>query len=443
MALQEFINNNCFIARHIETTKNVMNVHGRSPLNQKTQMSDLQISSLVSFCEKKNIKKLVYGNTAQCFLTAKSISRKLGLDMKVISLSSFNMGKYSGLSPEELLVKNRKLALAMERFRYRTSSYKSSGLSEFIDIDTLQKELNEFKDEFTSECYKDTLFILSNSVIVKLANLALGLKVDSDRYKNIGIANSGIIDFSNWRPSAAQWPEIFHSEIRSSRSNIVISEFLPKISPYNDLKVIIYPGVFGSSRFGPYNLFNRAARRLSDYGISTSVVDPIGSGEAIPTCRSVATEVETMQLLVEKFAGYEKLVVVAHSVSANIAAHQQEFEKACKILISPILDLKKHAEMWNVSGDFITRHGLTFSTDYWASSMELNAEALTDCTILIGDNDTYSNSSELRFDLAHINFRNFNGAGHNFSELNSSNELIDAILERALDFFWDGSAPEN
>ena len=166
----EFSDNNNYICRHIATDKNELNIHGRSSKTKRGRWAETQLTQLETFCKEKGIRSIQYGDTPQCSITADLICRRTGLQRSLLNLQPFDLGEFAGLSHLDLLTKNRHLGLALERFRYRVSSYADSGLANFSDPADLTLQIRSWLEELQRTGPSDTLFVLSNSLIVKTVN---------------------------------------------------------------------------------------------------------------------------------------------------------------------------------------------------------------------------------------------------------------------------------
>lgn len=425
---------NLHIARHVETNKNRLGIHGHSSNCDPTEWTENQYLYLINYCKKNNIKKIIYAQTSQCKLTSNTLTKALGLNETECNLKPIDLKEFSGMSQKDLYFKNHDLARAMEQFRYRVLSYKETSLSKLTSPEILSSELLKW-DQNHGVIDENTLLILSSSLIVKIANLYHGILPSSLKYKNIGVANSGIVNLNEWHPDKLQWPDVSHKKINTILGNVILTEYFPTISPYKEIVIIIYPGIFGSSRFGPYNLFNRLARKLANYGFKSILFDPIGSGESTPLYRSLETELTSINSIISKYNGTSKIVFCAHSLSANIINKYVVAPKIRKFLIAPILDIPSRREAWNVSkGDFV-RHGLVFAPDFWLDDSLDKFNEFNETEYFFGSHDKYVKSENF------INNKRINhiikNAGHNFSEGNTSNILIEKILSRTINYFWE------
>ena len=433
---QEFARRNNYLCRHVETRKNVLDIHGRSEETKFTKWSTRQLEWLVAVCRTKRLKKLIYGDTPQCAVTAKEIAQRYPIEAEKLRLTPFDLGTYSGISHSALRETNPETAAAMERFRYRVASYAESGLPRIAAAEQLSKEITRWHSQWQQVVTEDTLFVLSNSLIVKVANFLQGILPKHRSYRNIGIANAGILDMEKWSPDCPQWPDVTRETLHTTLGDMVIAEFIPKASPYSYAVAIAYPGVFGSSRFGPYNLFNRMARALSSYGILTVVVDPIGSGEALPVHRSSATELKSFAELERRYDAWAKRIVMAHSLSANFLGLFEGFQDARKVLISPILDVHRRRAAWGISGATMTRHGLSFSNDLWEDMSLVKGDARDNVEAFFGSCDNYVDhrlASEF-FEPSRVTI--IEGAGHNYAEGSTSNILIEKVVESTVSHVW-------
>lgn len=427
---------NTHVCRHIETDKNLRGLHGVSANCKSTKWTLTQAKYLSDYFMDKSLTKIVYGNTPQCLLTADLVNQYVNTRLVKLNLTPFDLKEYSGLTHKDLLYRNSELATAMELFRYRILPYHKTQLVEFCNPRVLKNSIITWSKSLPTTL-NNSLLVLSSSLIVKVVNYFLGILPDSSHYKNIGVANAGVINMLNWSADHTQWPDSIHHYIDTKFGKITAIEYCPKISPYSQITVIIYPGIFGSSRFGPYNLFNRMARDLAEKGFKSIVFDPLGSGENIPIYRSLSTEIESLNSVINHFASDNlDIVLIAHSLSANIAAHNVNYKCKRKYLVAPILDIKSRYEAWTKIGNSLFRHGLIFSDDLLANLDIQYLNAFTDIECFFGTNDLYVDYQAHwhRYPRDHTYI--IEGAGHNFSQNNLANELIRLISSRITEFHW-------
>lgn len=428
---------NCHFVRHVETTKNELGLHGKSDEVKPSKWTEYQIQYLVYYCKKFKIRKIFFASTMQCIYTSDRLSKLLGVDKFNLGLEPINLGKYSGLSHIKLIESNIIIARAMELFRYRISSFKDTDLVNISSPQAEKQIITKWLSNQKKGKFNDSLIVLSSSLLVKLGNLKCNILPDMDSYKNIGVANAGIIDFKKWSPKKNQWPLVFHRNLSTKKGNIVLSEYYPTISPYNTMVVIIYPGIFGSSRFGPYNLFNRLARELADKGIRSVIFDSIGSGEALPFYRSMETELFSLNKVVSYYQKRGSITICAHSLSANIVNRYFNVSNIKKILIAPLLDIKLRKEACDINDGHIFRHGLFFSDDFLKSEELQDFSNSNKTEFIFGTCDQYVDHRQFVFKEDIYRHHLIKDAGHNFSEGNSSNQLIDLITTIIKDNFWE------
>jgi hypothetical protein len=432
-----YFQDNCHFARHVETSKNALGLHGNCDEINPTQWTDRQIHYLVNYCKDNNLKNIFFGSTKQCEYTANKLSELLNVNKLPLELEPIDLKEFSGLSHHQLIASNPELARAMELFRFRIASFKETNLTKISDPLTETEKLLEWKRNQTLDKFHDALCICTSSLLVKIANLNCDVLPNMDFYKNIGVANAGIIDFNKWSPHINQWPKIEYKSISTPYGNLVLAEYLPTISPYNTITTIIYPGTFGASRFGPYNLFNRLARTLAEKGIRAIVCDPIGSGESEPCYRSLETELVSIDAIISEYIKHGPLAICAHSLSANLIHKHVSSINVKKYLLSPLLDMVQRHVEWNAEGTEIFRHGLLYSTDFLVDDSYQDFSHATNSEFFFGTNDQYVDCSQFIQKNYHSKCHVIQKAGHNFSEGNSSNELISLLVDRIINYFWE------
>jgi len=439
----KFTGNNIHIARHVETRKNTLDIHGASNECNPTRWTEYQISALCRYIEKHGIKKIISCSTAQCIYTSNALKLMLDIDVIDLGLSPINLGEYAGLSHSEFRKKNSCLANAMELFRYRVLPYNKTTLTKLSDPNMMAKEIYDWWIRRGQYHASDVIYILSNSLIVKLVNFFQNILPNSDRYLNIGFANGATISLDGWDFNKEQWPAVNHKTLVTNRGDVIACEFIPKLSMFNNVTALIYPGIFGSSRFGPYNLFNRMARKFSDYGIKSIVFDPIGSGEATPIYRSTETELASLLAVINYYGKSNSLALCAHSLSANLLYKHISSTKIYKYLIAPIIDIDVRRAAWDIEGENMIRHGLEFSTDLWDDYRLASFGNDINVDFYFGTSDRYVDYHQIDGIIGKERIHFIDGAGHNFSEGDTSNVLIQQMLEDILKYSWKCNGQEG
>ena len=429
--------NNCHLVRHVETYKNNGDIHGKNADCRPTNFTEAQLSFLEHYCVEKKLKRVLVAPTAQCKLSGDHLVVRSGLELVPLGLNPIDLGMFAGLSHYELRKQDPKFARAMEQFRYRLAPFNKTALVEISDPRKMTNDIMSWSSMQKREDFDDSLVILSNSLLVELLNWNYGIVPESDRYFNIGVANAGIIQCAQWSPDVIQWPSVVHKTITSPYGEIIMAEYVPKISPYDSLTAVIHPGIFGGLRFGPYNLFNRLARRLADQGIRSVVFDAAGSGESVPIFRSMETELSSLNAVIDQYTG-SQIALCAHSLSANIAGHFIHKRNVRKYLIAPILNFQFTRSAWkmNINRDEMSKHGLLFSSDFWDDNKLQCFTDIKDAEYFFGSEDAYVDHGSFLDSRTDKVVFIVNGAGHNFIEENTSNDLIRLIESRILNWFW-------
>lgn len=426
--------NNLHIARHVETSKNILDIHGVSNECRPTKLTEKQLYLLSKYIGENDIKQIITASTAQCLYTSSALKSMLSIDVVELGLSPIDLGMYAGLSHEAFREKNRRLAYSMELFRYRVLPYNKTSLVELSDPTVMSKEICNWWSTMGNQFANDSIFILSNSLIVKLANMSHGILPVDDNYFNIGFTNGAATPIDEINIDRVQWPEVNHRKVKTAYGEVIIAEFEPKISLFEKITLVIYPGIFGCARFGPYNLFNRMARKFAEHGIRSALFDPIGSGEALPFFRSIETEFESLNSVVNYYKGSGRLSLCAHSLSANILYKYISEPSMHKYLIAPILDIDSRKAAWNVEGKKMKKHGIEFSSDFWDDKSLASFKDDDSIDFYFGTSDQYVDHRMIK-DMVKVKKENIHlitGAGHNFSEGDTSNMLINMILEDIL-----------
>lgn len=422
----DFFGKNVHIARHVETNKNVLGIHGSSDECSMSEHTVKQLNWLARYIQSHNIKRIIFGKTKQCEFTSDWLAKELNIEQHALEIAPFNMGDYAGLTHIQLRERNLNLSIAMEQFRYRVLPYNRTLLAELDDPDSMSQELLLWSESVPKKILNDSIYILSSSLVNKLLNLSRGVLPNSDLYFNIGFDTSCAINIHSWRNSKKQWPYIEHKTLTTRLGNVAVAEHKPALSAFKKSTVIIYPGVFGCSRFGPYNLFNRLAKRLAQMGIRCIVFDPIGSGESSDIYRSLETEIESLNAVVGNYSRTSYLTICAHSISANIVS-RHNFDAAIKRhFISPLLNISKLKKLWGVTDKPFSRHGLNFSGSLLDG---LRMQENSNTSYYFGTNDEYVDLSQINDLSKNAQVNVFKLAGHNFSEVDTSIDLINLISE--------------
>jgi len=178
------------------------------------------------------------------------------------------------------------------------------------------------------------------------------------------------------------------------------------------------------------------ARKLADYGIRSVVFDPIGSGESPPIYRTLETELSSLNAVIDCYRTSGAIAICAHSLSANLLYKYITTTGLHKFLIAPILDIGARRAAWKIQGENISRHGLNFSSDFLNDDRLASFDGDINVDYYFGTCDRYVDHQQIEGMISkeHIHF--IDGAGHNFSEGNTSNELLQQIAEDILGYSW-------
>ncbi|MCP4583808.1 MAG: hypothetical protein GY839_19530 [candidate division Zixibacteria bacterium] len=430
---------NIHFARHVETTKNLHDIHGESDECKPTPWTKHQISALIRYIKINGVTKILSGSTTQCAYTSSALKLMLNIDAIGLDLLPINLGKYAGLSHSEFRRFNRRLANAMELFRYRVLPYNKTILKELADPDIMANEIGRWWNTQGQHIGNDAIFILSNSLLVKLTNFSQGILPTSDRYLNVGFANGAAVPVDEWDIEMDQWPAIKHKTLTTACGDVILTEYIPKLSILNKVTALIYPGIFGSSRFGPYNLYNRMARELAEYGVRSAVFDPVGSGESPPIYRCLETELASLDAVTNYYVKCGPVALCAHSLSANLLYKHISSARIHKYLMAPVIDIGARKAAWGIDGENMSRHGLDFSSDLWDDNGLISFGSDSDVDYYFGTCDRYVDHKQVESLIHKGRIHFIEGAGHNFSEGNTSNALIQQIVEDIIGYAWQNN----
>ena len=320
------------LARHIETEKNLQNIHGSCSLDKPTKLGLKQAKRLVnriSGIEGLKLDGVVSTKTKQAIKTAKILANLLHVNYEgELCLLPYNIGVASGLSNENLRRKHRDSFISLCKFRARLSDAKSLQVAKSEDAKNVEERLMSWWKKEKDRCF-NKLIVGSNSTVLMLSHMFDGVFPTSDNYKFLGTPNGTMRYWSRddkskpWSPqyplNQKSWPEISLEYIHSDSGDLAASFFHPGWD-VKKTAIIVVPGYFGSSRHGPYGLYTRLARHWAYNGFLCVTYDPLGSGESSPVYRDFETEVESAVSIAKKILHtHEQIIFVGHSMGAAAA----------------------------------------------------------------------------------------------------------------------------
>ncbi|WP_169316730.1 alpha/beta fold hydrolase [Actinacidiphila oryziradicis] len=319
------------LARHVETDKNLLDVHGNSDLDTITPRGHEQATRLAQRLTSGTLSTptgIVATPTPQAITSAELLSELLGIPYEgELSLTPINLGEAAGRSNAELRTALPQAFASLDLFRNRVISASELRILEAETASIAEARLLKWwADEGRSRC-PGRLIVGSNSTVLMISHLLNGILPSDPRYRYLGVPNGS---FRSWRGNADRWtptpafaahtwPDVQVTRLPSRSGSVAITHSRPSWAP-RSRGIIIVPGYFGSSRHGPYGLYSRLARAWAWEGYETVCLDPLGSGDSSSVFRTFDTEVESVETvsawLVEQV---ESLVIVGHSMGGATA----------------------------------------------------------------------------------------------------------------------------
>ena len=108
------------VARHVETSKNLSGIHGRSDSAEITPLGAVQVERLARVAVDAALDRISFVPTRQAEATARAVSELSGIPLAgEISLRPLEMGIAAGLSHDELGKVDIAAATSLKSFRVR------------------------------------------------------------------------------------------------------------------------------------------------------------------------------------------------------------------------------------------------------------------------------------------------------------------------------------
>ncbi|WP_405805635.1 alpha/beta fold hydrolase [Streptomyces sp. NBC_00210] len=319
------------LARHVETDKNLIDVHGDSPLDKVTPRGHEQAIRLAQRLMSGTLTVptgIVATPTPQAITSAELLSELLRVPYEgELSLSPFHLGEAAGRSNAELRTAHPRAFASLDLFRNRVISAFELRISGAESASSAEARLLKWwAAEGRSRC-PGRLVVGSNSTVLMISHLLNGILPTDPRYRFLGVPNGS---FRVWRGNSDQWtatqalpghtwPDVQVTRLPSRSGYVAITRARPSWAP-RGRGVVIVPGFFGSSRHGPYGLYSRLARAWAWEGYETICLDPLGSGDSTSVFRTFDTEVESVETVSTWLSDQvESLVLVGHSMGGATA----------------------------------------------------------------------------------------------------------------------------
>ncbi len=433
------------VARHAETTKNLLQAHGRSAACEITAGGSHEIDRLIAIARRYGTSCVSYAGTPQAELTAQLLVARSQLKLgRCISLAPYNLGRVAGLTERQLVDAYPDASRSLENFRYRLASLDELQLPDGEDPKDLCERLREWAN-FELPELDGQIVIGSSSVITMFGNLCSGDGLEPRRYYNFPAATGSVRAFeltkdgrviSTLEHPTPMWPRTTYATDLAGSRGTAITVHNPAWELKDSLAIFI-PGYFGNSRSGPYGLYSDLARKLAYRGVESWTVDLPGSGDGAPVRRDWSRDTEAVGNVLECATQRRStIVVVGHSMSAALAARAGAGNPHVhSVALAPLVRWDQLAyglfsseqvrELKSVG--WINRRGIDLRADYvtcaesaWDSHMDQLA------MVILGGADTYAPIGS----MAYPERRSVIVAkgDHNFTSAESAGELLTAIL---------------
>ena len=228
------------LARHIETEKNLQDIHGSCSLDSPSGLGYRQAKRLagrVFGIEVLKLDGVVSTKTKQAIKTAKILAELLNVDFAgELDLLPYNIGVASGLSNEDLRKKHRNSFISLCKFRARLIDAKSLQVTGAEDVYRVESRLLKWWSKEHRKCI-NKLIIGSNSTVLMLSHMLDGVLPTSDNYKFLGTPNGTMRywyrdeNSNRWLPQYSfnpkSWPEVNLEYVQTDYGNLAASFFHP------------------------------------------------------------------------------------------------------------------------------------------------------------------------------------------------------------------------
>ncbi|MFG1779956.1 alpha/beta fold hydrolase [Micromonospora sp. NPDC049048] len=323
------------LARHVETEKNLRDIHGTSDLATPTAQGQQQAVRLARAirADAGGVTAVVATPTAQAVASAHLIAAELGVPYEgEISLPAIDLGVAAGLSTAQLRNTHPEAHRSLDRFRARAISAADLVIPGGETACDLERRLVAWWQQGGLDRCRNRLVVGSNSTVLMLAHLLNGILPTDSRYRYLatpnGTARMWHGDGDAWSAVPAfprdSWPDVDQLRITSPDGAVAVTRHAPSWAP-SRRSIIVVPGYFGSSRHGPYGLYNRLARHWAWQGFETLTIDPLGSGDSTPVYRDFTSEVRSVEIVAEWASPHSSsLLLVGHSMGGATALRARE-----------------------------------------------------------------------------------------------------------------------
>jgi broad specificity phosphatase PhoE/dienelactone hydrolase len=437
------------LARHLETTKNVMDIHGRSALANITAKGYAQGRLLATTVKRRWAGALVgvlATQTPQAISSARMVARMLDVPYEgELDLAAVDLGIAAGRTAGELFELNPVAFRSLDLFRARVISAAQLTIPGAESAGNVQDRLLHWWAAEGRERCPGRLVVGSNSTILMLSHFLNGVLPLDHEYKFLGIPNGATRAWygsgDSWTPApqfgSGSWPEVELAFLESKYGSVAITRHMPSWAP-RDRAIVLVPGYFGSSRHGPYGLYSRLARAWAWAGYETLALDPLGSGDSSTVFRDFISEVHSVEVVCERALDRaSSLLIVGHSMGGATALRAGEhlnvldcrvwcFAPLCRLedLSRTFLSERQRKELLRAGQTY--RHGLELRRDMIDSA----GAAWDECCrhvdgVWVADGDLYTRGMDLS-PIPVDSIHHVAGADHNFSGDDGVPMLIDS-----------------
>ncbi|MBX7266932.1 alpha/beta fold hydrolase [Micromonospora sp. Llam7] len=434
------------LARHVETEKNLRDIHGASGLASVTLRGQDQVAHLARTLRSRavTLTAVVATPTPQAVSSARLIAGELQLPYEgELGLPAVHLGVAAGLSTAELRSAHPQAHRSIDLFRARVISAAELEIPASEAAKDLEKRLvGWWRTEGRKRC-RDRLVVGSNSTVLMISHLLNGVLPTDSRYRYLatpnGTARMWREEADGWRAVPAfpqqSWPDVEQLRISSPDGAVAVTRHVPSWAA-SRRTVILIPGYFGSSRHGPYGLYNRLARAWSWQGFETLTVDPLGSGDSTPVFRDFTSEVRSIEIVSEWASRHgSSLLLVGHSMGGATALRARDQAGAenwlvwCLAPLCRLVDLsrvflrgRQLDELHRTGRTY--RHGLELRRDMIdESGAAWDAHCKDVDGVWLGGADQYTAGMDLTA-IPTARVRVIEGADHNFSTNDSPARLL-------------------
>ncbi|MFF0824167.1 alpha/beta fold hydrolase [Micromonospora haikouensis] len=434
------------LARHVETEKNRRDIHGTCALDTVTSRGHRQVERLAAAIHDHaiGVRGVLATPTPQAIVSAQLIATELGLPYEgELALPAVDLGVAAGRSTAELRAVHPQAHRALDLFRARVTSAADLHLPGGETAGHLQRRLIAWwRGEGRERC-RDRLVVGSNSTVLMIAHLLNGVLPTDPRYRYLAVPHGtarlwrGAGDAWTGSPGfpSDSWPDVEQLRLPSPDGAVAVTRHAPSWVT-SDRSIIVVPGYFGSSRHGPYGLYNRLARAWAWQGFETLTIDPLGSGDSSAVFRDFTSEVRSVEIVAEwAVRRSASLLLVGHSMGGATALRARDRVGApdwrvwCLAPLCRLVDLARvflsagQLDELRVTGRTY-RHGLELRRDMIDESGDAWEVHCGDVDgVWVAGADRYTSGMDLT-PVPADRIRVIEGADHNFSADDSLPRLL-------------------